>query len=521
MGALQIKPYSDRAVIVTGDTKPHKDRIKSAVPKAHALWRRQAEGWIFSRRHEQALRDALADLLGDAPAPTRDSVSARTKRGTTVPRAVYPVQDHPTPASEAAGDDDDLPPLDLDVAALVQQQHTPAPADPPTPEGPAGAAISTARGTRVSVRYDVIEAADLVCSHTTDGAVNPAYPVELQPRDRSRVASGHQVQAMAAHLDPARLGQAPDPGHGAPVVGPDGVVESGNGRVLAIGLAYRRRMADAYRAMVASTVPGKADGMTAPVLVRVRTDTLPGEARARFCREANEADLAAYSATEQAQADADGMDGLLDLFSVSEDGRIDHAGNRDFIGLFVSRVVGVEDQGTVLDASGRVSQQGLARIRNAVFWAAYGDPDALARLAESTDNGIRNVTAGLLRAAPAMARVRQRAADGRLYPLDVSASAARAAEEYAALRARGEYVADVVAQPDILGQRYDDTVLDLMGLYEEHRRSGKRIGDALVRYCELVEEQGSPNQSSMWGLPDVPSVGELLDLARQSEQAAA
>lgn len=61
--ALQIREYSERAIIITGETWPHRERIKNAVPKAHGIWHRTAQGWIFSKKHEAALRESLADLL--------------------------------------------------------------------------------------------------------------------------------------------------------------------------------------------------------------------------------------------------------------------------------------------------------------------------------------------------------------------------------------------------------------------------------------------------------------------------
>ena len=61
---LSIGRFSDKALIITGNTYPLRERIKAAVPGAHAVWHRRACGWLFSKRHEQALRAALADLLG-------------------------------------------------------------------------------------------------------------------------------------------------------------------------------------------------------------------------------------------------------------------------------------------------------------------------------------------------------------------------------------------------------------------------------------------------------------------------
>ncbi len=127
------------------------------------------------------------------------------------------------------------------------------PAAPGTPEPPMGPAASptvakppatgaqrvfTPRGTAVDVRPEVVDAATLTTSHTGEMAANPRYPADLQPRDRSRAASQEQVANMAANLRPELLGDGADATTGAPIVGPDGVVESGNARVLAIRRAY-------------------------------------------------------------------------------------------------------------------------------------------------------------------------------------------------------------------------------------------------------------------------------------------
>ena len=85
----------------------------------------------------------------------------------------------------------------------------------------------------IEVKYAISEAANLVTSHDTGLKVNPDYPEELQPRQRERAASELQVNRIANRLNPRGCGESHDL-DGAPVVGPDGVVETGNGRTIAI-----------------------------------------------------------------------------------------------------------------------------------------------------------------------------------------------------------------------------------------------------------------------------------------------
>jgi N12 class adenine-specific DNA methylase len=71
--ALQIRDYSEKSIIVTGQTKENMDRIKG-ISGVRALWAKKAKGWIFPKTKEQQVREALADLLGE-PAAAPRSVS--------------------------------------------------------------------------------------------------------------------------------------------------------------------------------------------------------------------------------------------------------------------------------------------------------------------------------------------------------------------------------------------------------------------------------------------------------------
>ena len=52
---------------------------------------------------------------------------------------------------------------------------------------------------------------------------------------------------MAKNLEPAFLGESPKASDGAPIVGDDLVVESGNARVIALNRAYSQGTADNYK----------------------------------------------------------------------------------------------------------------------------------------------------------------------------------------------------------------------------------------------------------------------------------
>ena len=74
---LRIEAVSDKAIIVVGDTKPHKDAIKAAGGR----WNTARKGWIFPKSREAQVRQALADLLGGGNAQQPKSDTAVAPQG--------------------------------------------------------------------------------------------------------------------------------------------------------------------------------------------------------------------------------------------------------------------------------------------------------------------------------------------------------------------------------------------------------------------------------------------------------
>ena len=108
-------------------------------------------------------------------------------------------------------------------------------------------AMLTNDGTEIKARYAVVSADELITSHNTDMSVNPNYPQELQPRQRERAASIVEVDKMSKNIQPELLGENIKISDGAPIVGDDGIVESGNGRVIALKKMYESGNDAKYR----------------------------------------------------------------------------------------------------------------------------------------------------------------------------------------------------------------------------------------------------------------------------------
>jgi hypothetical protein len=235
--------------------------------------------------------------------------------------------------------------------------------------------VVTGEGTTVQTRFRVVDASDLIASNTESFAVNKKYPKELQPRKRDRAAGISQVEKILSGLDPERLGESRMASDGAPIVGADMVVESGNGRTIALKLMYKRGAAtEKARSKYISWLKENAgrfglleadiDTMKSPVLVRVRETDVD---RAQFAKEANVASVAAMSASETARADAERMsEKILGTFRPESD--LLAPENRPFVREFLSKVVPPNEWGTVTTSAGTLSRQGVVRLWSPRPW---------------------------------------------------------------------------------------------------------------------------------------------------------
>lgn len=99
-------------------------------------------------------------------------------------------------------------------------------------------------------RYAVLELSDVQASHNPDCSVNSGHTIAAaQPRDRSAKELCRQADRIASALDPAVIASTtPAAFDGPPVVNRRGEVIQGNGRAIALRVAYERypTQADAY-----------------------------------------------------------------------------------------------------------------------------------------------------------------------------------------------------------------------------------------------------------------------------------
>lgn len=373
--------------------------------------------------------------------------------------------------------------------------------------------VSTVSGQKIDVAPVIIEASMLRSS--SDAGYNTA----LQPRDRSRAASDAQIRDIAANLDPERLGFSAEADRGAPIVGPDGMVESGNGRVSAIRSAYQGNpeSAQRYRNWL-SSIGVDVSKFREPVLVRQRLTDFTPEQRQQFTVDANRAATLELSPVERAKVDAGNLTPpSFDL--IRNTGEFGAAANRDFFRAFAQSLPPSE-RGSFMAADGSVSSAGVSRMRNAVLARAYGDVEILARVAESTDDDIKSISNALVAASPEWAKLRAEIDAGAVRAdVDQSASLAEAVNRTADLRASGRSLDAFERQQDAFDQVRQD-VLAWMRMF--YRPDGKRAAGSDViaerlRYYAQEARKVSADEGLFFDAPPV----RAADLQAASSQRGA
>lgn len=369
------------------------------------------------------------------------------------------------------------------------------------------ARVRTMRGTEADIRYRVVDAQDLIVSTKETGAPNPDYPQELQPRQRNREASFQQINRMAHNLDPELLGENRLASDGAPVIGTDNVVESGNGRVMAIRQAYKIGKAENYRAWLKENASrfgldaGEIDSMNAPVLVRERISDVD---RVKFTSEANESSTAQMSATEHAFDDAKKI--TSEMLTYYDPEKL-LSSNHTFINAFMG-LVSQNERGDLIQANGRVSKAGLDRVQNALLAKAYGNTDILNRLNELYDDDIKNVSNALIASAPKLAVFEN---GGYSSEISIKDDIVKAVHTLAHLKQEGRKVLEYLAQMSLFDDVSDETK-KLLEFFDRNKRSAKRISNGLIHYADSAMTEARQGQSLLF-VDSARTKGQILDEA--------
>lgn len=367
-------------------------------------------------------------------------------------------------------------------------------------------------GSTYDMAYEVKSLDELIASNDAAYGVNPLYPGELQPRDRTREASRQQIENMANDLRPELLGESSMLSNGAPIIGMDNVVESGNGRTLAIGKAYENGRAEEYRNYIEQYANEKGwdiSGINKPVLVRTR---LSDTDRVQFTKLANESDVSQFSASERAASDVDRLPDAS-LLQINGDGTINLDQSMDYVRNFIASLPKAE-QGSVITGDGRLSQEGKRRIESAITQHAYGDSSLVTRLAENLDDDSKTVLNALLRAAPQLSQLDALVKQGGRHQNSIAKDLAQAAQKLSDLKASGMRVDDYLNQGQLIDDGLAPGARDFLNVFDQNNRSAKAIGENIQSRIDEIESMGDPRQGSLFG--DGPEESAALDIIMQN-----
>ncbi|MGL1259927.1 hypothetical protein ACSTK8_24390 [Vibrio parahaemolyticus] len=369
--------------------------------------------------------------------------------------------------------------------------------------------VVTAKGDEVETAFKLVEAGALIPSNTQDGRINPDFPQELQPRDRTRLSSQMQISKMAKGLRPQQLTDSGLSSHGAPIVGGDNVVESGNGRSMAIIKAYNEGKADNYRQYLIDNAErfnldaSKVKAMNAPVLVRERVTELD---RAKFARDSNLSDLQQMSAAETAWVDAERIDDkLIALFQPSETGNLLARSNQGFVNSFLTEI-GDNSTAGLLTEDGRPTKQLIERMQNAVFAKAYKNEKLVKLVSEEPDPEIRNVLNALNGAAAQFVEMQYLSGEAHKQTTSLLGDAieivndepnlaenaldslVRATELIRQAKDSGQDINELLAQAGLFGDN-DPEAEALARFIATNNRSAKRMTEAFKAMAEEINSE--------------------------------
>lgn len=478
----------------------------AAIQKARSTFRRQERDQL-SRAVDMPAANPFDQFDATATtAPTAAPVQAPYQAGPESIQASAPV------ATAQPGE----------IAAPAQPE--PQPALTPAADSQR---VSTLTGRQIDTRLRVLDASQL-----------QAATGELQPRDRSRAASDEQINTIAAQLDPQRLGASAEADRGAPIIGPDMIVESGNGRVQGIRRAYAMypERAQAYRDFL--TAQGyDLTGINEPVLVRERLTPLSDQDRVAFVQEANQSATMDLTPVERAKIDVSALtDGVVEVWY---GGEITDAANRDFVRGFIGQLPQAQRNG-LLDDNGALSPDGAQRIRRALLAAAYEDRDLLVKLVESTDDNIKSIGNALFDSSGQWLQMRRMAREGLIdSSYDVTAELVQAARVVDQLRQSRGKVQEWLAQEDLATPRNPIVDEFVRAFYNANltRAVGRdAIAEVLKAYVDMARSQDTDGLFGDSPLPDQmvrgaveqrnernkePVTGNLFDVAQPQSDAGA
>lgn len=357
----------------------------------------------------------------------------------------------------------------------------------------------------IDVEYQVVDASTLT------RASGP-----YQPRDRSRVNSDAWIADTAARLDPAQLMPSPTADRGVPIVGPDNMIESGNGRFGAIERAYERHpdRAEAYKGAIEAAGYTVPEGVQRPVLIARRRTELSDVDRVKMTVDAQDSGVAVMTPTEMAQVAARTLTPeRLDRMDMAAD--IAAPENAAFLRSFMEAMPRSQ-RNAMSDADGGLNGFGRRHLREALFARAWGDPDIIELMTEGQRGDLKGLFDALDSSAPAWAALKADIEAGRVLPeMDISGHVLDAMRMIATARriaARDKQplaraLDDLLNSPDMIEGAVSPLTAALLRKFWRNGRAAPEdeVAGFLTRYADEARKAGASG-----GLFDAPTPRDVL-----------
>lgn len=413
-------------------------------------------------------------------------------------------------------------------------------ANPPAPRTarrrqPTTEAFGADPNRRYTFRYRLVSLDSLITSNTDTGAINPAYDPTLQPRQRDRAASQRQIEQVARNLVPeSYLWDFRQLDKGAPIIGSDSQVESGNGRTLALRRA-RQDFPEQYaryqealkeRARELGIPARELAAVESPVLVRERITEVD---RAAFAREANAPPVLQMSTLETALSDRRRIsDPMIARLHVREGQSIDQAlrarSNSDFVRGFLGSLS--ENEAAQLQRrDGSLNQQGIWRIKGALFTRVF-EGQAGERLAEtfleSLDSTTKNFETAISATLPVLVRAESLVESGaRPAELSLADDISRSLDMLARLREDETPVNVYLEQATMFERELTPEQEQLLAHFDDIGRSPKQIREFFTSYAAFIEDAPAAGQESLFGPIEPPTKAEIISRITKKERVTA
>lgn len=354
----------------------------------------------------------------------------------------------------------------------------------------------------IEVRYEVVDAPSLITSHTNDLTINPNYLQELQPRDRATTQSQLQIDNISKNPIPEKLGPNPDINSGAPIVGPDNMVESGNGRSIGLRKAYEGRSADNYRAWLESN-GFDTTGIENPILIGRRTTELTPEERIKMVQAAASPPGLELTAVELANVDSRRVGNVIDKIKSPD---LTAASNEDFVRAFADQIP-KNEYGNFFDNEGKLSPRGVERLESALMSYTFGEPALMQRVFNNTDNNIKSLSNALVDSSGSWGKMKRAVADGSIDPsFDITPDLTKNIALVMRARDEGRPYGFYLRQGDMFSTQPSEATRRMLSADGQNLNSTKKITEFLNAYAnEALSTAGGP---TMFGAP--PTAEEVM-----------